>query len=82
MSEEEEEGKDTGLSAEMDGVIGLVSRIQKACTVLGDYGDDGYRSLPSLWDALPTIVVLGGQVFSLIFLFLSFFFSGEGGMHV
>ncbi|VFQ70481.1 unnamed protein product [Cuscuta campestris] len=43
----------------MDGLIALVNRIQKACTVLGDYGDD--RTLPTLWDALPTIVVLGGQ---------------------
>ncbi|KAK4364529.1 hypothetical protein RND71_015887 [Anisodus tanguticus] len=43
----------------MEGVIGLVNRIQRACTLLGDYGHD--RSLPTLWDALPTIVVLGGQ---------------------
>ncbi|OIS99785.1 PREDICTED: dynamin-related protein 1E-like isoform X1 [Nicotiana attenuata] len=43
----------------MEGVIGLVNRIQRACTLLGDYGDD--RSLPTLWDTLPTIVVLGGQ---------------------
>ncbi|KAK3016759.1 hypothetical protein RJ639_006432 [Escallonia herrerae] len=43
----------------MESVIGLVNRIQKACTVLGDYGDD--RSLPTLWDSLPTIVVVGGQ---------------------
>lgn len=43
----------------MEGVIGLVNKIQRACTLLGDYGDD--RSLPTLWDALPTIVVLGGQ---------------------
>nr|GMD81198.1 dynamin-related protein 1E-like [Ipomoea batatas] len=43
----------------MEGLIALVNRIQKACTILGDYGDD--RSLPTLWDALPTIVVLGGQ---------------------
>ncbi|KAL3497687.1 hypothetical protein ACH5RR_040419 [Cinchona calisaya] len=44
----------------MESVIGLVNRIQKACTVLGDYGDDN-RSLPTLWNSLPTIVVLGGQ---------------------
>ncbi|XP_049377761.1 phragmoplastin DRP1E-like [Solanum stenotomum] len=43
----------------MEGVIGLVNKIQRACTLLGDYGDD--RTLPTLWDALPTIVVLGGQ---------------------
>lgn len=45
--------------SEMEGVIGLVNKIQRACTLLGDYGDD--RTLPTLWDALPTIVVLGGQ---------------------
>ncbi|XP_006358605.1 dynamin-related protein 1E-like [Solanum tuberosum] len=43
----------------MEGVIGLVNKIQRACTLLGDYGDD--QTLPTLWDALPTIVVLGGQ---------------------
>ncbi|KAG5592645.1 hypothetical protein H5410_043159 [Solanum commersonii] len=43
----------------MEGIIGLVNKIQRACTLLGDYGDD--RTLPTLWDALPTIVVLGGQ---------------------
>lgn len=50
---------------EMEGVIGLVNRIQRAWNVLSEYGDD--RSLPTLWDALPTIVVLGGQV--LVFFF-------------
>lgn len=48
------------ISENMEGVIGLVNKIQRACTLLGDYGDD--RTLPTLWDALPTIVVLGGQV--------------------
>ncbi|XP_027083988.2 phragmoplastin DRP1E-like isoform X2 [Coffea arabica] len=43
----------------MESVIGLVNTLQKTCTLLGDYGDD--RSLPTLWDSLPTIVVLGGQ---------------------
>ncbi|KAF5935740.1 hypothetical protein HYC85_026869 [Camellia sinensis] len=43
----------------MESVIGLVNRIQKACTVLGDYGAD--NALPTLWDSLPTIVVVGGQ---------------------
>lgn len=42
--------------SEMEGVIGLVNKIQRACTLLGDD-----RTLPTLWDALPTIVVLGGQ---------------------
>lgn len=44
----------------MDGLIGLVNRIQRACTVLGDNG--GENALGSLWDALPSVVVVGGQV--------------------
>ncbi|THG17169.1 hypothetical protein TEA_005879 [Camellia sinensis var. sinensis] len=40
----------------MESVIGLVNRIQKACTVLGDYGAD--NALPTLWDSLPTIVAV------------------------
>ncbi|KAF5960095.1 hypothetical protein HYC85_001304 [Camellia sinensis] len=43
----------------MDSVIGLVNSIQRACTVLGDYGSGD--ALPTLWDSLPTIVVVGGQ---------------------
>ncbi|KAL2630381.1 hypothetical protein R1flu_015067 [Riccia fluitans] len=43
----------------MDGLIGLVNRIQRACTVLGDNG--GENALGSLWDALPSVVVVGGQ---------------------
>ncbi|CAH2062598.1 unnamed protein product, partial [Thlaspi arvense] len=46
-------------SAMMDGVIGLVNRIQRACTVLGDYGAE--NALPTLWSSLPTIIVVGGQ---------------------
>eukprot|EP01025_Chloroclados_australasicus_P041541 TRINITY_DN4402_c0_g1_i1.p1 TRINITY_DN4402_c0_g1~~TRINITY_DN4402_c0_g1_i1.p1 ORF type:complete len:629 (+),score=111.69 TRINITY_DN4402_c0_g1_i1:342-2228(+) len=41
-------------------VIDLVSRLQSACTALGDTGSTD-ASLPSLWDALPSIVVVGGQ---------------------
>eukprot|EP01026_Neomeris_dumetosa_P014813 TRINITY_DN1547_c0_g1_i3.p1 TRINITY_DN1547_c0_g1~~TRINITY_DN1547_c0_g1_i3.p1 ORF type:complete len:629 (-),score=120.26 TRINITY_DN1547_c0_g1_i3:174-2060(-) len=41
-------------------VIDLVSRLQSACTALGDTGSTD-ATLPSLWDALPTIVVVGGQ---------------------
>eukprot|EP01026_Neomeris_dumetosa_P027083 TRINITY_DN2203_c0_g1_i2.p1 TRINITY_DN2203_c0_g1~~TRINITY_DN2203_c0_g1_i2.p1 ORF type:complete len:668 (-),score=95.10 TRINITY_DN2203_c0_g1_i2:209-2095(-) len=44
----------------LSNVIDLVSRLQSACTALGDTGStDG--TLPSLWDSLPTIVVVGGQ---------------------
>jgi len=47
----------------MESLIGLVNRIQRACTVLGDYGggDDG-NSFSSLWEALPSVAVVGGQV--------------------
>ncbi len=44
----------------MESLIGLVNRIQRACTVLGDYGGD--TALPTLWEALPSVVVVGGQV--------------------
>uniref|UniRef100_A0A2N9H060 Dynamin-type G domain-containing protein n=1 Tax=Fagus sylvatica TaxID=28930 RepID=A0A2N9H060_FAGSY len=45
--------------ATMESLIGLVNRIQRACTVLGDYGGD--TALPTLWEALPSVVVVGGQ---------------------
>ncbi|XP_047310533.1 phragmoplastin DRP1C-like [Impatiens glandulifera] len=43
--------------ATMESLIGLVNRIQRACTVLGDHGGEGM----SLWEALPTVAVVGGQ---------------------
>lgn len=46
--------------ATMEGLIGLVNRIQRACTVLGDYGGDS--ALPTLWESLPSVAVVGGQV--------------------
>ncbi|XP_076933824.1 phragmoplastin DRP1E-like isoform X2 [Bidens hawaiensis] len=46
--------------ATMESLIGLVNRIQRACTALGDYGA-GDDALNSLWDALPSVVVVGGQ---------------------
>ncbi|XP_042487393.1 phragmoplastin DRP1C-like isoform X2 [Macadamia integrifolia] len=42
--------------ATMESLIGLVNRIQQACTVLGDHGGEG-----SLWEALPSVAVVGGQ---------------------
>ncbi|KAJ0682784.1 putative Dynamin superfamily [Helianthus annuus] len=45
----------------MEPLIDLVNKLQKACTALGDFGDE--TSLPTLWDALPTIAVVGGQVY-------------------
>ncbi|GLJ55282.1 hypothetical protein SUGI_1186310 [Cryptomeria japonica] len=45
--------------ATMENLIGLVNRIQRACTVLGDYGGDSV--LPMLWESLPFVFVVGGQ---------------------
>ncbi|KAK6918132.1 Dynamin GTPase effector, partial [Dillenia turbinata] len=44
----------------MESLIGLVNRIQRACTVLGDYGGDN-NTFSSLWEALPSVAVVGGQ---------------------
>eukprot|EP00897_Mesotaenium_endlicherianum_P008166 jgi/Mesen1/7378/ME000382S06573 len=45
----------------MDSLIELVNRLQQICTVLGDYGDEGGDTLPTLWEQLPSVVVVGGQ---------------------
>ncbi|KAL5973694.1 Phragmoplastin drp1e [Asimina triloba] len=44
---------------DMESLIGLVNRIQRACTVLGDHVGD--NALPTLWEALPSVAVVGGQ---------------------
>ncbi|WOH14492.1 hypothetical protein DCAR_0934011 [Daucus carota subsp. sativus] len=44
----------------MESLIGLVNRIQRACTALGDYGGAD-NAFSSLWDALPSVAVVGGQ---------------------
>jgi GTP-binding protein EngB required for normal cell division len=46
------------IMASMEGLIGLMNRIQRACTALGDHGGG---DLPTLWESLPTIAVVGGQ---------------------
>ncbi|KAL9256676.1 Dynamin-related protein [Drosera capensis] len=43
----------------MENLISLVNKIQRACTALGDYGEES--ALPTLWDSLPAIAVVGGQ---------------------
>ncbi|KAK4372312.1 hypothetical protein RND71_007696 [Anisodus tanguticus] len=48
----------------MESLIGLVNRIQRACTALGDYGG-GDNAFSSLWDALPSVAVVGGQEWGL-----------------
>lgn len=45
----------------MDSVVQLVNRLQSAATLLGDNAASD-KSLPSLWELLPSIVVIGGQV--------------------
>lgn len=54
----------------MESLIGLVNRIQRACTMLGDYGG-GDNTFSSLWEALPSVAVVGGQVLALSFISLS-----------
>lgn len=57
-----------GAMAAMESLIALVNRIQRACTVLGDYGGE-YSALPTIWETLPSVVVVGGQViFALTFI--------------
>uniref|UniRef100_A0A0D9V465 GED domain-containing protein n=1 Tax=Leersia perrieri TaxID=77586 RepID=A0A0D9V465_9ORYZ len=43
----------------MENLISLVNKLQRACTALGDHGVGS--ALPTLWDSLPTIAVVGGQ---------------------
>lgn len=54
----------------MENLIALVNRLQRACTALGDHGEES--ALPTLWDALPSIAVVGGQVDHHFFLSLIF----------
>ena len=47
----------------MDTVVQLVNRLQSVATKLGDNAATAKEGgLPSLWDLLPSIVVIGGQV--------------------
>lgn len=48
------------LFPDMENLISLVNKIQRACTALGDHGEAS--ALPTLWDSLPAIAVVGGQV--------------------
>lgn len=62
----------------MESLIGLVNRIQRACTVLGDYGG-GDNTFSSLWEALPSVAVVGGQVSFCNFLIWVLLFSSLKG---
>lgn len=54
----------------MESLITLVNKLQRACTALGDHGEDS--ALPTLWDSLPSIAVVGGQVTDPSFYHISF----------
>ncbi|KAL1135519.1 hypothetical protein V6Z11_A12G179600 [Gossypium hirsutum] len=43
--------------ATVTSLIGLINKIQRACTLLGDHGGQGM----SLWEILPSVAVVGGQ---------------------
>ena len=45
----------------LESVVQLINRLQSAATLLGDNAASD-KSLPSLWELLPSIVVIGGQV--------------------
>ncbi|KAI3711469.1 hypothetical protein L2E82_41578 [Cichorium intybus] len=44
----------------MEPLINLVNKLQAAWTALGDFGEES-SPLPTLWESLPTIAVVGGQ---------------------
>lgn len=52
----------------MENLISLVNKLQRACTALGDHGEES--ALPTLWDSLPAIAVVGGQVIRRFLIFL------------
>ncbi|MFS8024221.1 putative Dynamin superfamily, P-loop containing nucleoside triphosphate hydrolase [Helianthus anomalus] len=45
--------------ATIESLIGLVNRIPMTCILLGDHDGEG----KSLWEDMPTVVVVGGQSF-------------------
>lgn len=51
------------------GVVGLVNRLQRACGALGEHAgsSDIATSVPNLWNLLPSVVVIGGQVGTYMF---------------
>jgi hypothetical protein len=52
------------MSNTFPGVVGLVNRLQRACGALGEHAgsNDIATSVPNLWNLLPSVVVIGGQV--------------------
>ena len=45
----------------------LINRLQRACGDIGENAasDGGDSGIPALWNLLPSIVVIGGQVLSI-----------------
>lgn len=53
-----------GKNDTMRGILDLVNKLQRACAMAGDVrggSAPGKTDMPSLWDALPSMVVVGGQ---------------------
>ena len=49
-------------SRPLEPLLALVNKLQEACALAGDTVDPAHRStLPSVWETLPQIVVVGGQ---------------------
>lgn len=48
----------------LDNVVGLIRNLMHLSANVGDFGDEG--SVPSLWSQLPKIIVVGGQVRSVL----------------
>ena len=50
-------------SATFGGVVQLINRLQRAFGSIGENAaSEGDGDMPSLWNLLPSIVVIGGQV--------------------
>ncbi len=50
----------------LGGVVQLINRLQRACGALGENAaSEDVAGLLNLWQLLPSIVVIGGQVLSL-----------------
>ena len=54
----------SGPPSTFGGVVQLINRLQRACGDIGENAasDGGDSGIPALWNLLPSIVVIGGQV--------------------
>lgn len=54
----------SGPPSTFGGVVQLINKLQRACGDIGENAasDGGASDIPALWNLLPSIVVIGGQV--------------------